>query len=407
MTEPRLGLRENLPQFALLVVLNAFVGAMVGLERTVLPLLGEREFGLESKTAITSFIVSFGVTKAVLNLAAARISDRVGRKPILVLGWLLGLPVPFLIIAAPAWWWIDAANVLLGANQAMAWSMTVIMKIDLVGPRRRGLALGLNEFAGYFAVGLTSWVTGYIAAASALRPQPFYLGIAIAVIGLGVSVLLVKDTHAHARLEAAGAPTSTSVRPSLGNVFYLTSVGNVSLCAACQAGLVNNLNDGMSWGLYPLFFAGHGLGVARIGVVKAVYPVVWGVLQVVTGPLSDRVGRKGLIAGGMIVQAIGIWLTVLVPTYAAWLAGAALQGLGTAMVYPTLLAAVTDHAHPTWRATSLGVYRFWRDLGYAIGALLAGAVADLVGLAAAIHVVAALTLGSGLIVARAMKGGPA
>jgi MFS family permease len=407
MTEPRLGLRENLPQFALLVVLNAFVGAMVGLERTVLPLLGEREFGLASKTAITSFIVSFGVTKAVLNLAAARISDRVGRKPILVLGWLLGLPVPFLIIAAPAWWWIDAANVLLGANQAMAWSMTVIMKIDLVGPRRRGLALGLNEFAGYFAVGLTSWVTGYIAAASALRPQPFYLGIAIAVIGLGVSVLLVKDTHAHARLEAAGALTSTSVRPSLGDVFYLTSVGNVSLFAACQAGLVNNLNDGMSWGLYPLFFAGHGLGIARIGVVKAVYPIVWGVLQVVTGPLSDRVGRKGLIAGGMIVQAIGIWLTVLVPTYAAWLAGAALQGLGTAMVYPTLLAAITDHAHPAWRATSLGVYRFWRDLGYAIGALLAGAVADLVGLAPAIHVVAALTLGSGLIVGRAMKGGPA
>ncbi|MGH7393838.1 MAG: MFS transporter, partial [Candidatus Rokuibacteriota bacterium] len=349
---------------------------MVGLERTVLPLLGEQEFGLASKTAITSFIVSFGVTKAVLNLVAARASDRIGRKPILVAGWLFALPVPFLIIHAPAWWWIDLANVLLGANQAMAWSMTVIMKIDLVGPRRRGLALGLNEFAGYFAVGLMSWVTGYIAAQTALRPQPFYLGIVIAVVGLALSVLFVRETRPYAHLEAATtAPAPGGGRASLGGIFYVTSLGNVSLFAACQAGLVNNLNDGMSWGLYPLFFAAHGLGVASIGVIKAVYPLVWGVLQVVTGPLSDRVGRKELIAGGMIVQAAGIWLTVLVPTYAAWLAGAALQGLGTAMVYPTLLAAITDHAHPTWRATSLGVYRFWRDLGYAVGALLSGAVA--------------------------------
>jgi MFS family permease len=404
MNELRLGLRENFPQFAVLVVLNAFVGAMVGLERTVLPLLGEQEFGLGSKTAITSFIVSFGVTKAVINLVAARASDRIGRKPILVAGWLFALPVPFLIIHAPAWWWIDVANVLLGANQAMAWSMTVIMKIDLVGPKRRGLALGLNEFAGYFAVGLMSWITGYIAAHSALRPQPFYLGIAVAVVGLVASVLFVRETRGHAHLEAAAAAsTAPAARPSLGTVFYVTSVGNVSLFAACQAGLVNNLNDGMSWGLYPLFFAGYGLGVASIGVVKAVYPIVWGVLQVVTGPLSDRVGRKQLIAGGMIVQAGGIWLTVLVPAYPAWLAGAGLQGLGTAMVYPTLLAAITDHAHPTWRATSLGVYRFWRDLGYAIGALLSGAVADLVGLGAAIHLVAALTLASGLVVARAMS----
>ncbi|RPH84678.1 MAG: MFS transporter [Candidatus Rokuibacteriota bacterium] len=404
MSEPRLGLRENLPQFVLLVVLNAFVGAMVGLERTVLPLLGEQEFGLSSKTAITSFIVSFGLTKAVVNLIAARASDRIGRKPILVAGWLFALPVPFLIIWAPAWWWIDLANVFLGASQAMAWSMTVIMKIDLVGPRRRGLALGLNEFAGYFAVGAMSWITGYIAAHSALRPQPFYPGIAIAVVGLVTSVLFVRETRRHAHLEAAGLPsTAGGAPPSLGRVFYVTSLGNVSLFAACQAGLVNNLNDGMSWGLYPLFFASYGLGVASIGVIKAVYPMVWGILQVATGPLSDRVGRKELIAGGMLVQAVGIWLTVLVPTYAAWLAGAALQGLGTAMVYPTLLAAITDHAHPAWRATSLGVYRFWRDLGYAIGALLSGAVADLVGLGAAIHLVAALTLVSGLVVARAMR----
>jgi MFS family permease len=402
VTAPRLGLRANLGQFSLLVLLNAFVGAMVGLERTVLPLLGEQEFGLSSKTAITSFIVSFGVTKAVLNLVAARLSDRVGRKPVLVVGWLFALPVPFLLIYAPTWGWIDLANVLLGANQALAWSMTVIMKIDLVGPRRRGLALGLNEFAGYFAVGAMSWLTGYIAGHHALRPQPFYLGIGISLLGLLLAVVAVRETHAHVAVEA-GVVAAPASQPSLAEIFYVTSLGNVSLFAACQAGLVNNLNDGMSWGLYPLFFAAHGLGVQGIGVVKAVYPVVWGVLQVATGPLSDRVGRKGLIAWGMVVQAGGIWLTVSVPDYAAWLVGAALQGLGTAMVYPTLLAAITDHAHPTWRASSLGVYRFWRDLGYAIGALLSGLIADTVGLEASIHVVAALTLLSGGIVGWAMR----
>jgi MFS family permease len=376
---------------------------MVGLERTVLPLLGEQEFGLTSKTAITSFIVSFGVTKAVLNLVAARLADRVGRRPILLAGWCFALPVPFLIIYAPAWWWIDLANVLLGANQALAWSMTVIMKVDLVGPRRRGLALGFNEFAGYLAVGITSWATGYIAAQTALRPQPFYLGIVIAVTGLTLSVLFARETRGYTAIEAAATHRAVPERaPSLRRIFYVTSLGNVSLFAACQAGLVNNLNDGMSWGIYPLFFAAHGLDVARIGIVKAVYPGVWGVLQVITGPLSDRVGRKNLIAGGMIVQAGGIWLTVLVPYYAAWLIGAVLQGLGTAMVYPTLLAAITDHAHPTWRASALGVYRFWRDLGYAVGALLAGLVADLLGFGAAIHLVAALTLISGAVVAGVM-----
>ena len=402
MSPPRLGLRENLPQFSLLVLLNAFVGGMVGLERTVLPLLGEQEFGLTSKTAITSFIVSFGVTKAVINLAAARLSDRIGRKPILVTGWLLALPVPFLIIIAPAWWWIDLANVLLGANQAMAWSMTVIMKIDPVGPRRRGLALGLNEFAGYFAVGAMSWITGYIAAAYGLRPQPFYLGIAIAIIGLLLSVLVIRETHGHVAIEAPSAAHGERP-PGLRRIFWVTSAGNVSLFAACQAGLVNNLNDGMSWGLYPLFFAAQGLAIDRIGVVKAVYPAVWGLLQVATGPLSDRWGRKGLIGWGMVVQAAGIWLTVLVPSYVAWILGAVLQGLGTAMVYPTLLAAIVDHAHPTWRASSLGVYRFWRDLGYAVGALLSGLIADAIGLGAAIHVVAALTLASGLAVGATMR----
>jgi MFS family permease len=378
---------------------------MVGLERTVLPLLGEQEFGLTSKTAITSFIVSFGITKAVINLVAARLSDRIGRRPILVAGWLLALPVPFLIIYAPAWWWIDLANVLLGANQAMAWSMTVIMKVDLVGPRRRGLALGLNEFAGYFAVGVTSWATGYLAAVYGLRPQPFYLGIAIAVIGLTLSVLFARETRGYTALEVSAARRQSAAVavPSFAQIFRVTSFQNISLFAVCQAGLVNNLNDGMSWGIYPLFFAAYGLDVARIGLVKAVYPAVWGILQIVTGPLSDRFGRKGLIAWGMTVQALGIWLTVLVPDYTAWLVGAALQGLGTAMVYPTLLAAITDHADPTWRASSLGVYRFWRDLGYAVGALLAGIVADLLGFAASIHVVAALTLLSGIVVTGVMR----
>jgi MFS family permease len=402
----RLGLSANLGQFSLLVLINAFVGAMVGLERTVVPLIGEREFGLASKTAIVSFIVSFGVTKALLNLVAARLSERVGRKPILVAGWLLGLPVPFMIMWAPSWAWIDAANVLLGANQAFAWSMTVIMKVDLVGPRRRGLALGLNEFAGYLSVALSAWATGEIASRYALRPEPFYYGGIVAVVGLGLSALFVRETRGHVALEIARTAAGAHGGPpavSFGRAFAVTTWRDRNLAAACQAGLVNNLNDGMSWGIYPLFFGSHGLGVAAIGVIKAVYPGVWGALQVVTGPLSDRIGRKGLIAGGMVVQAGGIWLTVLVPAYSAWLLGAVLQGLGTAMVYPTLLAVIGDVAHPSWRATSYGVYRLWRDLGYAVGALLAGMVADWLGMAAAIHVVATLTLLSGLVVLVRMR----
>ncbi|MGH7322646.1 MAG: MFS transporter [Candidatus Rokuibacteriota bacterium] len=398
-----LGLGANRGQFALLVLINAFVGAMVGLERTVVPLIGEREFGLASKTAIVSFIVSFGVTKAVLNLVAARLSERVGRKPILVTGWLLGLPVPFMIMWAPHWAWIDAANVLLGANQAFAWSMTVIMKVDLVGPKRRGLALGLNEFAGYVSVAISAWVTGHLASVYSLRPEPFYYGGVVAIVGLLLSALFVRETRAHVALEVAQSAGGPAPGLSFGQIFTRTTWTDRNLSAACQAGLVNNLNDGMSWGIYPLFFGSYGLGVAAIGVVKAVYPGVWGILQVVTGPLSDRIGRKWLIAGGMAVQAVGIWLTVVVPAYPAWLAGAALQGLGTAMVYPTLLAVIGDVAHPSWRATGLGVYRFWRDLGYAVGAALAGLIADWLGLAAAIHVVAALTLLSGVVVALHMR----
>lgn len=404
----RLGLRENIGQFSLLVLINVFVGMMVGLERTVVPLIGEREFGLVSKTAIVSFIVSFGVTKAICNLFAARVSETVGRKKVLVTGWLIGLPVPFIIIFARHWYWFDVANVLLGVNQALCWSMTVIMKVDLVGPERRGFALGLNEFAGYIAVGFTAWITGYIASVYALRPQPFYLGIGVAFAGLLLSWFFAKETRHYAALEAKlhHAPTANANDPpgrSMREIFALASWKDRNLFSCSQAGLVNNLNDGMSWGIYPLFFASFGLGVAAIGTIKAVYPAAWGILQLVTGPLSDRWGRKWLIAGGMMVQAGGIWLTVQVPVYSAWMIGALLQGLGTAMVYPTLLAAISDVAHPEWRATAMGAYRFWRDLGYALGALISGVIADLLGMRAAIQVVAALTLLSGLQVAFRMR----
>jgi MFS family permease len=409
-TPIRLGLRENLGQFSLLVLINIFVGMMVGLERTVVPLIGERDFGLVSKTAIVSFIVSFGVTKAICNLFAAHVSETVGRKKVLVLGWVIGLPVPFILIFANHWFWFDIANVLLGVNQALCWSMTVIMKVDLVGPRRRGFALGLNEFAGYLALGLTAWITGYIASVYALRPQPFYLGIGVAFAGLLVSLFLAKETRHYATLEAQLHPAPAqdgageSARPrSLREIFLLASWKDRNLFSCSQAGLVNNLNDGMSWGIYPLYFASLGLGVAAIGTIKAVYPVAWSLLQLVTGPLSDRWGRKWLIAGGMVVQAGGIWLTVQVPIYAAWMIGAVLQGVGTAMVYPTLLAAIGDVAHPEWRATAMGAYRFWRDLGYALGALISGVVADLLGMRAAIEVVAAMTLVSGLQVAFRMR----
>ncbi len=407
----RLGLRENLGQFSLLVPINVFVGMMVGLERTVVPLIGEREFGLVSKTAIVSFIVSFGVTKAICNLFAAHVSETVGRKKVLVLGWLIGLPVPFIILFAKHWFWFDIANILLGVNQALCWSMTVIMKVDLVGPKRRGFALGLNEFAGYLAVGFTAWITGYIASIYALRPQPFYLGIGVAFAGLLLSLFFAKETRHYATLEAklhhAPATNSSADDPrrprSIREIFALTSWKDRNLFSCSQAGLVNNLNDGMSWGIYPLFFASLGLGVAAIGTIKAVYPAAWGILQLVTGPLSDRWGRKWLIAGGMVVQAGGIWLTVQVPVYTAWMIGALLQGVGTAMVYPTLLAAISDVAHPEWRATAMGAYRFWRDLGYALGALISGVIADLLGMRSAIQVVAALTLLSGLQVAFRMR----
>ncbi|RWF42668.1 MAG: MFS transporter [Mesorhizobium sp.] len=398
----RLGLKENWRQFALLMLVNAFVGGMVGVERTVVPLIGSEEFGITSTTLVVSFIVSFGVVKALANLVSGQLADAWGRKRVLVLGWLVGLPVPFMIIWAPSWGWVIAANALLGINQGLAWSMTVIMKVDLVGPKSRGLAVGLNEFAGYLAVGMTAFLTGYLASRYGLRPAPIYLGMGYAVIGAVLSILLVRDTRDHLRLEASAHKQQTAPI-SFREVFALTSFRDRNLFAASQAGLVNNLNDGMSWGIFPLFFASFGLGVERIGILKAIYPATWGILQVVTGPLSDRWGRKGLIVAGMWVQAGGLFLTAATSRFEWWLVGSLLLGLGTAMVYPSLIAAVSDASHPSWRARSLSVYRFWRDLGYAIGALSAGLIADRFGLSWAITSIAALTFFSGAIVAIAMR----
>jgi len=398
----RLGLKENWRQFALLMLVNAFVGGMVGIERTVVPLIGSEEFGIKSTTLVVSFIVSFGVVKALANLVSGQLADTWGRKRVLVLGWLVGLPVPFMIIWAPSWGWVIAANALLGINQGLAWSMTVVMKVDLVGPKSRGLAVGLNEFAGYLAVGVTAFLTGYLASRYGLRPVPIYLGIGYAVAGTVLSVLLIRDTRGHLRLETS-AHAQQSAPISFREVFALTSFRDRNLFAASQAGLVNNLNDGMSWGIFPLFFASFGLGVERIGILKAIYPATWGILQIVTGPLSDRWGRKGLIVAGMWIQAGGLFLTAATSRFEWWLVGSLLLGLGTAMVYPSLIAAVSDASHPSWRARSLSVYRFWRDLGYAIGALSAGLIADRFGLSSAITSIAALTFLSGTVVAMLMR----
>src|SRR2546421_520188 len=394
----RLGLSANWRQFALLVVVNAFVGAMVGLERTVVPLIAQADFGLVSKTVVLSFLVSFGIVKALANLLAGQLADRIGRKPILVAGWLAGLPVPLLIIWAPSWGWVVFANVLLGVNQGLCWSTTVIMKIDLVGPARRGLAMGVNEFAGYVAVSLSALVTGYLAAAYGLRPTPFYPGIAFALLGLALSVFAVRETHGHARVEARQLGRAAA-QPRFAQIVLLTTWHDRTLFAASQAGMVNNMNDGMVWGLIPVFLAARGVALDRIGVVTATYPLVWGVGQLATGALSDRWGRKWMIASGMWVQAVGIAAFVVSGSFWPWMAGATLLGIGTALVYPTLLAAVSDVAHPDWRASAVGVYRLWRDAGYAVGAIAPGVPAGAVHLPFAIAAIAALTCVSGVVVA--------
>jgi len=401
-----LGLRANAAQFTLLVAVNALVGGMLGQERTVLPLLAEREFHLTGYTAALTFILAFGVAKAITNYLAGTWSDRYGRKPVLVAGWLVALPVPVLLIVAPTWWWVVAANVLLGISQGLTWSTTVIMKIDLVGPSRRGLAMGLNEASGYGAVALTALATGYLAARYGLRPAPFYLGLAYAGLGLGLSTLAVRETRGHANLDAARHVVRADGRHDHlhdaltdRQVFVQTSFREPALSSASQAGLVNNLNDGLAWGLFPVLFVAGGLSVARIGVLAALYPAVWGLGQLVTGALSDRWGRKWLIVSGMWVQAVGLALVAVGDAFALWAFAAVLLGAGTAMVYPTLLASIGDVAHPAWRARSVGVYRLWRDGGFAVGALLAGVIADVFGVRAAIWSVAALTAASGVIVA--------
>jgi len=416
----QLGLRANWQQFTLLVIINAFVGGMVGLERSIVPLLGQRAFGLASTTAVLSFLVSFGVVKALANLFAGRLGDLIGRKGVLVTGWLVGLPVPLLIIFAPSWGWVVFANVLLGINQGLCWSTTVIMKIDLVGPARRGLAMGLNEAAGYGAVSLAAIAAGYLAATYALRPQPFLLGIGFALAGLLLSLFFVRESHGHARHEAAllaqpARQTETSAQqittvsaahphaPSFKDIFLLTSWKNQTLFGVSQAGLVNNLNDGLAWGLFPLFFAAGGLSIAQIGLLAGIYPGVWGIAQLLTGALSDRLGRKGMIVGGMMLQGIAIGLLPFVHGFAWWAVAMVLLGLGTALVYPTLLAAISDVAHPSWRGSAVGVYRLWRDSGYAIGALLAGVLADLFGVSWAIGVIGGLTFLSGVLAQAVMS----
>jgi MFS family permease len=405
-TPPTLGLRANAAQFTILVAINALVGGMVGQQQTVLPLLAEREFGLTGYTFIFTYVIAFGITKAAANYFAGTWSDRYGRKPVLIAGWVVAIPIPLMLIWAPNWGWVVAANVLLGINQGLTWSTTVIMKIDLVGPKQRGLAMGLNEAAGYGAVALTSLAAGYIAANHGLRPAPFLLGLSYTALALGLSTLVVKETRDHARMEAVGhVPRADGLHDHLhgelsnGDVFMQTSFREPALSSASQAGMVNNLNFGLSWGLFPLLFATAGLPVGQIGVLFALYPAVWGIGQLFTGALSDRWGRKRLIGSGMFIQATALAVIAGSDTFASWAAGTMLLGAGTAMVYPTLLAAIGDVAHPAWRGRAVGIYRVWRDLGYAVGALMGGVIADLWSLRAAVWAAAAISVLSAIIVA--------
>jgi MFS family permease len=397
---PAFGLWANRQQFALLLLVNAFVGAMLGLERTVVPLLAAREFGLASVSVTLSFILSFGVVKALANLYAGRRADAIGRKPLLVAGWVLGLPVPLIVMLAPAWGWIVAANILLGLQQGLCWSSAVIMKIDLVGPVQRGLATGLNEFTGYLAMAATTVASGWIAQAYALRPQPFYLGLVFAGLGLLISALFIHDTHAHAQHEAGPQATPPL---SFGAVWRRVSWQDRTFFSLCQGGLVNNLNDVVIWGLLPLLALQNGLATRQAAAIGAAYLAVWGTSQLATGPLSDRLGRKPLIIAGLWLQAAAIAGFALSTRVAGWWVASIIMGLGTGMVYPTLLAAIADAAPPTWRASALGVYRLWRDSGYAAGALVAGGVADVWNVRVAVVVIAGLTLAAGALAAGGLR----
>jgi MFS family permease len=388
-----LGLRENWKQFSLLVLINAFVGGMIGLERTIIPQIAEVDFGLSAKTAILSFIVVFGVTKALTNYYTGVLANRLGRRNLLILGWLFALPVPVILIYATSWDFVILANILLGINQGLSWSSTVVMKIDLVGQKNRGFAMGLNEFAGYLALAAIAFLTGWIAHEYGLRPYPFYAGIILAVFGLTVSAIFVNDTKRHAMLESSSSPIQ-----KLHNVFWETTWKNKNLGSVTQAGLVNNLNDGMVWGLFPLLLAAKGFNLSEIGLIVATYPAVWGVGQLFTGALADKFCKRNLLSWGMFIQGIALVTMIWASTFNMFIGLSAILGMGTAIVYPTFLAAISDYTHPGQRPQSIGVFRLWRDLGYAIGAILTGLIADKFGMVAPVFAIGLITIASALIV---------
>lgn len=400
MEKISLGLKENWKQFTLLVLVNAFVGGMVGLERSILPEIAEKEFGIAATSAILSFIVVFGIVKAISNYYAGALANRFGRRNLLILGWIFAIPIPFILMYAPSWNWVIAANVLLGINQGLAWSSTVVMKIDLVGEKQRGFAMGLNEFSGYIAVALMAFLTGYIATEYGLRPYPFYLGIVLMVLGLLTSILLIKDTRAHVKKEEG-----TSTIAPLKNIFWDTTWKDNTLGSVTQAGLINNLNDGMAWGLFPILLAGKGFNLEQIGIVTATYPAVWGMGQLFTGKMADKFCKKDMLFTGMLLQAIVLIALVWAEGMFHYVTLSALLGWGTAMVYPTFLATIADNTHPRDRAKSIGIFRLWRDLGYAVGAILTGVISDLLSIEASIMVVGLLTLFSAVIIYIRMKCG--
>ena len=398
MKQVQLGLKENWKQFALLVIINGFVGGMVGLERSILPQIAEKEFAIAAKTAILSFIIVFGIVKAITNYYTGTLANKFGRKKLLVAGWIIGIPIPFILMFAPNWSWIIAANVLLGINQGLTWSSTVVMKIDLVGEKQRGFAMGLNEFAGYIAVALVAFLTGFIASEYGIRPYPFYIGIVLVVLGLAGSIFFIKDTKHHVAKE-----TINNDIPRLKNIFRDTTWKNKNLGSVTQAGLINNLNDGMAWGIFPILLASKGFTIGEIGIVTAIYPAVWGIGQLFTGKMADKFCKKDMLYTGMLLQAIALIVLVFANTMVHFVLLSSILGWGTAMVYPTFLATVAENTHPLDRAKSIGIFRFWRDLGYAIGAILTGIVADLISINAAIIFIGLLTFASSMIIRYRMK----
>ncbi len=398
MKEVQLGLKENWKQFTLLVVINAFVGGMVGLERSILPRMAEVEFHLAAKTAILSFIIVFGIVKAITNYYTGTLANKFGRKKLLVAGWVIGIPIPFILMLAPNWNWIIAANVLLGINQGLTWSSTVVMKIDLVGEKQRGFAMGLNEFAGYIAVAMVAFLTGWIASAYGIRPYPFYLGIGIVFLGLVGSIFFIKDTKHHVAKE-----TNNNTIPKLKHIFWDTTWKNKNLGSVTQAGLINNLNDGMAWGIFPILLAAKGFSIGEIGIITAIYPAVWGIGQLFTGKMADKFCKKDMLYTGMLLQSIALIILVWANTMLHFVGLSAILGWGTAMVYPTFLATVAENTHPQDRAKSIGIFRLWRDLGYAIGAILTGIIADLINMNAAIVFIGLLTLMSAFVIHFRMK----